>query len=73
MNTLKAQWVVKAGVIPGIEIKEHTKVWQMTSQECEAENKSQLFTKYLMEANEYAMDLQTPQYLNWVTLEWIWF
>lgn len=70
---LKAQWVVTAGIVPGEKIDELTKIWQMTNQETEAKNKSEIFFRYVKEATEYAAHLQKTEYINWVNLEWIWF
>ena len=77
LNALKAQIVVTCGVIPGENENEHTKVWQYSSKDYEADqNVAQdhptRFSKMLDAAHEYAKGLSNPAYLNWVRVEWIW-
>jgi hypothetical protein len=77
MQTAKAFFVVTAGVIPGIDMSEHTKQWGYTSEDFEADRNTPadqptIFSSRLKEAHDYAMGLSNPAYLNWVKVEWLW-
>ena len=74
---LKALWSVYAGVIPDIPMPEHTRTWNYTSADYEAdcvlpEEQTPKFIQLRSEAQEYADSLSDPRRLNWVRLEWTW-
>lgn len=74
---LKAQWHVSAGIIPGTPMPEHSRAWNYTSADYEAdyklpEDQPTKFVAMRTEAQAYADQLFDPRVLNWVKLEWIW-
>lgn len=73
MNALKAQWVVRAGLIPGEAMDEYSKAWSYTSNDYTADGgkRGALFIESDTEANRHARDLRGGG-LNWVTLEYLW-
>lgn len=73
MLALKAQWVVKAGLIAGESMDGHARAWSYTSEDYEADgnHRGERFNRMAADANDYAMGLQEGG-LNWVTLEYMW-
>ena len=76
---LKCAWEVRAGVIPGHPMPEHTKRWYITSEVWHRENEMSeqefkahhpdgisTFARFCDDAHDYAKSLQDPRYLNWV-------
>lgn len=80
---LKGQWVVRAGVIPGEEIAQFTRVWLYTSQDDEEDRLANpdgkdlayhsRLAKMRAEALDYYLQVSLPQLNNWATLEFTWF
>lgn len=66
---LKLAIEVRAGIIPGQPMEEHSKNWYMTREEFD--NKD-TWLAAIGAAHIYALTLQDPARLNWVKLEWIW-
>lgn len=76
MNAAKASWVVRAGIVPGHPMDEYTRSFGISSGELDpldADQRNRLYRSKVIEAMEYAVGLQDPGRLNWVTLEWIWY
>lgn len=73
MNALKAQWVVRAGLIPGDAMDDYSRAWSYTSNDYTADGgkRGERFTKADKEAHEWAGKLRDGG-LNWVTLEYMW-
>lgn len=73
MNALKAQWVVRAGLIPGDEMTEYRKVWSYVSNDyaLDGNKRDARYAAMMVEASAYAADLQGGG-LNWVNLEYMW-
>lgn len=79
MNALKAQWVVRAGLIPHDEMPEYTQVWQYTSDDYKRdggtpEGRRAAGSRYMqccVEAHRHAKQLEAGG-LNWVTVEYLW-
>lgn len=73
MNALKAQWVVRAGLIPGEAMTEYSKAWSYTSKDYsdDGNKRGGIFFRAAVEADSYAGDLRDGG-LNWVTLEYLW-
>jgi hypothetical protein len=75
MRALVAQWVVRGGVVPGVEVEEYRRAWVITSDAWDPlddEGRLMLFDEQRIRAAEYARQIQHPGRLNWVTLEWMW-
>jgi len=79
MPRLKAVWTVQAGVIPGTVEKEHSKMWNYTDDDYEADmlaakdgSPSNIFTERMKDATAYMMQMNDPRYLNWARLEFMW-
>lgn len=73
----KAVFEVRAGIIPGTAMAEHTRRWVYTNQELEKDRETPgdqptIFSQRLQEAHDYAMKLTNPTYLNWVSVHWMW-
>lgn len=73
-----AAWEVNAGVIPGVPMVEHTKLFPYEAEDFEADKlvPQDQPTKYSMlseEAHLYARELENPKYLNWVQVTFTWF
>ena len=70
---------VTAGVVPGTVIPEHTKQFIITSDawyvQGKYEGNEKLAKLEILKiygfAQEYARNLMDPQYLNWVSLNWL--
>ena len=78
MNSAKAAWEVRAGVIPELPDANLTRQWWYTSddyeQDCKLDSSQPTkFTRYRDEAAKYALELQDPRGLNWVSVTWIWY
>lgn len=77
MNALKAVWMVTAEIIPGQPIDEHTRVWEYTAKDYDAdtavkkEPEETIFHYMKTQANRYAVELQTPS-MNVVKLKFMW-
>ena len=73
MVALKAQWVVRAGLIPGDEMSEYTKAWSYTSVDFKEDGnaRGERFSKMDMEAERYGAALRFGG-LNWVNVEYMW-
>lgn len=82
----RCAWEVRAGVIPGAAMPEHTRRFVVTSDGFYADNDLTaqqfkekypdgrgLFKQAQHEAQEYFLSLQNPTYLNWMDLTWIWY
>ncbi len=83
---LRCAWEVRAGILPGRPMPEHTKRWFITSETWELENQQwsdeefkkrfpegSTFLRFQELAHEYAKGLNDPRYLNWVSVEWLWY
>lgn len=83
---LRCSWEVRAGIVPGSPMMEHTKRWHLTSEQWEIENQMtddqfkvahpdgrSTFAKFQTAAYDYANSLTDPRGLNWVSVEWIWY
>lgn len=69
----RCAWEVRAGIIPGTPIPELTKLFGMTSAEYESDYGKEIFTSRMVEAAHYAISLQDPNRVNWVSCDWMWF
>ena len=74
---LKAQWTVTAAVIPGILVEELTRTWNYTSHDFLQDGTTPLdqptiFSRYVKESADYAMELQDPASVNVVNLQFYW-
>jgi hypothetical protein len=79
MERLKAMWTVEAGVLPGHPEKEHAKVWYYTSAHYEQDAKmpadtteTSIFQTMMLEAKDYWLQMNNPQYLNFADLKFMW-
>ena len=71
---LRVCWEVTAGIIPRQPIPEYTRRWFLTSEVYYAELRDKsltTYTRYKIEAHDYASELENPGMLNWVNIEWI--
>lgn len=73
MNALKAQWGVVAGLIPGEQMPEYTRVWNYTSTDYEADGnqRGEIYRRCAAEAHGYASDLERGG-LNFATVQYLW-
>lgn len=74
-HALKCLIVVEAGIIPGEPITEHTRTWQFDSSIIEAVERDPSDYRYMDAmgaAMNYAANLQNPNRVNWVKMEWTW-
>lgn len=76
-STLKAQWSVTAGVIPGQQDPDFSRAWDYTSLDFAADKnvaaeQSRFFRK-MDEAHAYAKRLTNPCRSNWVDVKFRWF
>lgn len=68
-KSLKLAIEVRAGIIPGEPIEEHSKNWYLSREEYEDIDQ---WLAAAGAANLYALTLQNPERLNWVKVEWVW-
>lgn len=71
---LRVSWEVTAGIIPRRPMPEYTRRWFLTSETYYAEREqlsTETFSRYKIEAHDYAMELENPGLVNWVNIEWI--
>lgn len=73
MNGLKAQWVVRAGLLPDEPMGDYTKAWQYTSDDWaeDGDTRGDIYHHMARQAHEWAGKLQTGS-LNWVHVEYMW-
>lgn len=85
-NRARCAWEVRAGIVPGTPMPEHTRRFVLTSDGFYADAElteeqmkekypdgKNLFLQAQSEAMEYARTLQHPNFVNWVELNWIWY
>jgi len=82
MVGLKAQWIVRAGVIPGQPLAEFTRVWDYTSEDNDADDKANpdgrnpayhsRLAKMRAEALDYYLQVSLPRLNNWAAIEFLW-
>lgn len=70
MEGLKCTVVVMAGLFPGEPIKELTRTWDFTQKDLD---NPPTYIDKTGAAMNYAMSLQNPEKVNWVSFEWIWY
>ncbi|MCK5346656.1 MAG: hypothetical protein KAR20_24770 [Candidatus Heimdallarchaeota archaeon] len=70
MVPIKCSIFVKAGVLVGQEIPELTREWNFTPMDLD--NPPDYIDR-TGSAMNYAMSLQNPSKVNWVSFEWIWY
>jgi hypothetical protein len=72
---------VTAGLIPGDPMPAFTRYWGITSGEWEAagktpfdvgEARATLLGERAEQAFDYARELQNPNRVNWVRVDWVW-
>lgn len=75
--TLRATWIVHAGIIPGVVEAKLYKRWEYTTADYEhdrdADYKDRIFVKLRDEAMAYWGDLNDPARLNWATIQFTWY
>lgn len=70
MPALNCSIEVTAGVIPGQPMPEHHRVWHFTEEDLNEKHK---FIDGSGSALNYAANLQNPNFVNWVRLDWVWY
>jgi hypothetical protein len=80
LESLKAAWEVRAGIIPGEVIPELTKKFYYTSRDREEDeahakelNYQPLFMKQMACATAYHQQMSDPRVNNWAELAFIWY
>ena len=74
-NGLKAQIIVQAGMFPGEIMPRFTRIWNLSSEiveACERDPNDYRYMDAMGTAMNYAANLQNPNKVNWVRVEWIW-
>jgi len=73
MDTLKAAWEVRAGLIPGQDMAEYSEAWLYTSADWQSdgERRGPLYHDKAAKAHAYAMKLEAGG-LNHVRVEYLW-
>lgn len=67
---LKCSFQIMAGIIPEQPIGTLTRTLHLTSKDL---SDPAAFKEQQKKAFEYAMDIQDPNKVNWVRLEWVWY
>lgn len=70
MEGLKCRIVVKAGVVPKYASPDLTRVWNFTQEDLDS---PPTYVDKTGSAMNYAMSLQNPEKVNWVSFEWVWY
>jgi hypothetical protein len=77
MTAGRCAWEVRAGIIPGQAMPEHTRLWGLTSAEWEGPDGLHVFIERQAAAQGYAAYLallsSQGREVNWVEATFIWF
>lgn len=70
-------WTVKAGIIPGEERLEYTKVWEYTAIEYDKDRDDEpydhVFNRKRAEAMDYYLQVSQPTVTSWAELKFMWY
>lgn len=74
---LKAQWVVKAGVIGQQPVEGYCRTWTYSNADAEIDRASKfetdtIFNTRRMEAAHFYLEVSDPRVNNWASLDFIW-